>query len=86
MLIVPIPERTDIDVPSTFNELMITVSKVKQRTVIKAGGKTGIISEFLIYGDTELLDRLLLIMKDLWRERTIVNDWKNAEIVPIPKR
>ena len=86
MLIVPIPERTDLDVPSTFNELMITVSKVKQRTVINAGGKTGIISEFLIYGDTELLDRLLLIMKDLWRERTIVNDWKNAEIVPIPKR
>ena len=33
----------------------------------------------------EMYDGLLMVMKDVWEEGTVVEDWMNAEIVPIPK-
>ena len=32
-----------------------------------------------------MYDGLLMVIKDVWEEGTVVKDWKNAEIVPIPK-
>ena len=37
------------------------------------------------YGVLELYDGLLMVMKDVWEEGTVVEDWMNAKIVPIPK-
>ena len=52
----------------------------------KAGGRTGILPVLLLYGGAELQDRLLLLMEDVWKEGKVVKDWKDAEIVPIPKK
>ena len=37
-------------------------------------------------GGTELQDRLLLLMRDLWTMGKVVKDCQDAEIVPIPKK
>ena len=31
-----------------------------------------------------MYDGLLMVMKDVWEEGTVVEDWRNAEIVPNP--
>ena len=64
-------------------ELMEALSKVKRG---KAGGRTGILQELLLYGGAELQDRLLLLMEDVWKEGKVVKGWQDAEIVPIPKK
>ena len=73
----------DLDNPPTFEELENAMSKMKRR---KVGGKTGILPELLMYGGSELMDRLLLLIEDIWREGAVVKDWKDAVIVPIPKK
>ena len=67
----------------TSEELMEALSKMKRG---KAGGRTGILPELLLYGGVELQDRLLLLMEDIWKEGKVVKDWQDAEIVPIPKK
>ena len=42
--------------------------------------------ELLLYGEVELQDRLLKVIEDVWEERAVVGDWKDAEIFPIPKK
>ena len=37
------------------------------------------------YGGAELLHRLLELLQKVWREGTVMRDWKNAEILPIQK-
>lgn len=65
-------------------ELETVLSKMKRR---KAGGKTGIPSpELVLFGGTILWDRMLELMKVMWREGEIVADWKDAEVVPVPKK
>ena len=32
------------------------------------------------------MDRLLLLIKDVWKECKVVGDWKDAVVVPIPKK
>ena len=38
----------------------------------------------MLYGGAVLWDRLLELMQVMWRE--VVADWKDAEVVPIPKK
>ena len=77
------PPHLELDEPPTLEELMKALSKLKRG---KAGGKTGILPELLIYGGAEVHDRLLQIMEDVWRSGEVVKDWKDAIIVPIPKK
>ena len=79
----PQPTRSDLDDPPTDEELESALNKLKHG---KAGGKTGIPPELVAYGGAELWDRLLEIMKEIWKEKRVVRDWKDAEIVPIPKK
>ena len=37
-------------------------------------------------GPAALQDRLLLLMEDIWKEGAVVTDWRDAVIVPIPKK
>ena len=37
------------------------------------------------YGGAELWDRLLE-MREIWKEKRVVRDWKDAEIIPISKK
>ena len=52
----------------------------------KAAGRTDIAPEMILAGPTELQDRILAIMNQMWAEGTVVQDWKDAAIVPIPKK
>ena len=70
----------DLDGPHTLDELLSALSKLKKG---KAGGKKGTVLELILYGG---LDRLLELLQEVWKEGTVVRDWKNAEIVPIPKK
>lgn len=67
----------------TCDELFQVLGKLKRG---KAGGRTRILPEFLIYGGSELLYRLLMLMEDIWKSEKVVKDWKDAEIVHISKK
>ena len=80
------PRRTpflELDDPPTLEELLSALSKLKKG---KAGGKTEILPELLLSGGAELRDRLLQLLQDVWASKTVVKDWKDAVIVPIPKK
>ena len=77
------PPALELDHPPTFDELQKALRRLKRR---KAGGRTGILPELLLYGGPELHDRLIVLMEDIWKGGTVVKDWKDAEIVPIPKK
>ena len=62
---------------------MEAMSKLKRG---KAGGRTGILPELLLCGCTELQDRFLLLMEDIWKGGEVVGDWKDAVIVPFLRR
>ena len=78
-----VPPYHEFDHPLSMVELEVALSQLKQR---KAGGKTGILPELLLFGGPVLQDRLLQLMQDIWRDGEVVADWKDAEIVPVPKK
>ena len=65
-----------------MEELSLSLSRLRKG---KAGGKTGVLPELLLYGSVELRIRLLQVMQDVWEVGAVVDDWKDAVIVPIPK-
>ena len=73
----------ELDEPPSYDELVKALTKLKRG---KAGGRTGILPELLLLGGGELWDRLLLVMEDVWEEKCVVKDWKDALIIPIPKK
>ena len=73
----------ELDEPPTEEELENALEKMK---MLKAGWKTGILPELVFSGGAVLCDRLLGLMQVIWREGEEVADWKNAEIVPLPKK
>ena len=77
------PTEWELDDPPTCEELTVALSKLKKG---KAGGKTGIMPELIVHGGAELIDRLLQLIQHVWQEGTVVEDWRDAEIVPIPKK
>jgi len=72
-----------LDDPPTFDELVAAIEKMKWG---KAGGRTGILPELILCGGPELQHRLLVLMREVWKSGCVVQDWKDAEIVPIPKK
>lgn len=65
-----------------MEELSLSLSRLRKG---KAGGKTGVLPELLLYVSVELRIRLLQVMQDVWEVGAVVDDWKDAVIVPIPK-
>ena len=78
-----VPPYHEFDRPPSMEELEVALSRLKKR---KAGGKTGILPELLLCGGPVLRGRLLQLMQDIWRDGEVVADWKDAEIVPVPKK
>ena len=78
-----LPPVMELNHHSTSEKLGEAMSKLKRG---KAGGRTGILPELLLYGGAELQDRLLLLMDDVWKRGKVVKDWQDAEIVPIPTK
>ena len=42
--------------------------------------------ELILFGGPVLQDRLLALMRSVWDEGRVVNAWRDALIVPIPKK
>ena len=52
----------DLDGPPTLDELLSALSKLKKG---RAGERTGILPELILYGGAELLDRLLELLQEV---------------------
>ena len=57
-----LPPNKDLDHAPTFDELTEASDKLRKG---KAGGKTGVVPELLLYGGADLQDRLLLLLEEL---------------------
>ena len=77
------PPIWELDSPPTDEELLQALNKLKKG---KAGGKSGILPELILCGGCELEDRILRIMEKIWEGGCVVDDWKDAVVVPIPKK
>ena len=72
-----------LDDPPTVEELETALSRLK---VKKAGGLSGILPEMILCGGPTLHSRLLTLIEAVWREGEVFKDWKDAVIVPVPKK
>ena len=79
----PQPTRSDVDDSQTDEELESALSKLKHG---KADGKTGIPPEMVAYGGADLWDRLLEIMKVIWKEKRVVRTRRMPRLCPSPRR
>ena len=78
-----LPTKSHLDESPTEQEIESALSKLKNG---KASGKTDILPEFIKYGGAELWDRILDLVNVVWEEEAVVRDWKDATIIPIPKK
>ena len=47
---------------------------------------SGILLELVLRGGPVLLDGLLVLVQNVWREGCVPKDWRDALIVPVPKK
>ena len=52
----------------------------------KAGGKNGVLPEMLKHCGANLLEYLVKLFQQVWRDGCVLQTWKNALIVPILKK
>ena len=78
-----LPPCLELDPPPTEEELETALSKMKK---CKAGGKSGILPELVLYGGGLFWDKLLKLMQDVWSEGKVMADWKDAAVIPITKK
>ena len=77
------PLRPELDNPPSESEMLAAMRMMKAG---KAGGESGILPEMIICGGKELHTRLLELLRLVWAESAVVSDWRDAVIVPIPKK
>ena len=67
----------------------LTIEEVKGSKKLKnnkAAGADGIHPELIKYGGNELLNRMCELVRQIWEEERIPEEWKETIIVPIHKR
>ena len=69
----------DLDDPPTDEELEAALSRMKKG---KAGGKSEILPEMVLFGGGVLWERLRQLMEVMWEEGEVISDWKNAANLP----
>ena len=67
----------------TKEELVRAISRLCNN---KAPGESGILPEMVRYAGAEFLEALLSLVHEVWRESCVPQAWRNAELVPIPKK
>lgn len=72
-----------LDTPPTIYELHAALGKMQ---LGKAGGQSGILPEMLLHGGDDFHSALHQLLLDIWRDRSVVAAWRNAVVVPIPKK
>ena len=75
--------REDLGLPPSEDEILQALSALKGG---KAGGKNGVLPEmFKVCGPT-LLERLMQLFHQIWACGEVPQEWRDALIVPIPKK
>ena len=75
--------RPELDEVPTFEEVQAAIRKLHVRM---AAGESGIVPKLIISGGAELRERIHNLIVDVGTTGSVVADWRNAEIVPIPKK
>ena len=78
-----LPMLVGLDDLPTAEELDTALAKLQKR---KAAGMTEISPQMILTGPMELKQQLLQLVQKVWSEAAVVDDWKNAAILPIPKK
>ena len=75
--------REELGVPPSEDEILAAMGTLKNG---KAGGKNGVLPEMLKCCGTSMLERLVQLFHQIWEEGRVPSEWKDALIVPIPKK
>jgi hypothetical protein len=67
----------------TIEDVEKTISNLRNN---KTAGTDGIHSELIKYGGNKLLSRIYDLVRQVWEEERIHEEWKETIIVPIHKR
>ena len=66
-----------------FDEMLMAMRKLNCGT---AGGRSGIVPEIILHGGAALHRRLHHLFLKIWDSGAVVSDWRDADVVPIPKK
>ena len=77
------PPCVDLDEPPTSVELEKALKVMK---LGKAGGQSSILPDMVLHGGPVLHSCILAVMRRSWEEGVVVRDWRDAVVVPIPKK
>ena len=67
----------------TLDELCKAISAISNN---KAPGQSGILPEMIKYAGTVFHESLLFLMHSAWRNGCVPQAWRDAELVPAPKK
>ena len=70
------------DLPSK-DDLVKAMALLKNN---KAPGESGILPEMVRHGGQKFIDAVLSLLHRVWKEGNVPQAWRNAELVPIPKK
>lgn len=76
-------EKPDLNQERTLDEL---TRALKSLCSGKAGSSSGILPEMLVHGGSGLKMELLALVQSIWREGEVVAEWRDAVVVPVPKK
>ena len=76
-------ENSEVEVELTIEDVKQSVRNLKSN---KAPGADGIHLELMKYRGNKLLNRLYELVRQIWEEERVPEEWKETIIVPIPKR
>ena len=72
-----------LDLEPAFEELTSAIRRMKRGT---AGGQSGISPELISSGGDPLHRRIHALLLKIWSASDVPSDWRDAQIVPIPKK
>ncbi len=75
--------RDEMDLPPSEEEVFDALDAVRRN---KAGGKNGILPELVKCCGANLSEYFLELFHQVWRDECVPQEWKDALIVPIPKK
>ena len=75
--------RDEMAEPPTEEEIDQAIGSLKRH---KAGGKNGILPEIVKSCGPSVMDNILDLFHTIWRAESVPSEWRNAKMVPIPKK
>ena len=67
----------------TIDDLKKAIRNLKNN---KVAGTDGIYLELIKYGGNKLLNRIYELVRQIWKEETIFEEWKETVLTPIHER